>query len=87
MTSKVVDLKPKPKPKPKRKKSDRIDSKKLLNNILESKPVGVFAMTWDKEGIVTFRSTHGENKQHFIRSSLLFFLTGFAKRDLWEDEL
>jgi hypothetical protein len=86
MTSNVVDLKPKPKPKPKRKKSDRIDSKKLLNEILESKPVGVFAMTWDKEGIVTFYSTHGENKQHFIRSNLLFFLTGFARRDLFGDE-
>ena len=84
MTSNVVDLKPKPKPK--RKKSDRIDSKKLLNGILESKPVGVFAMTWDKKGNVEFYSTHGENRQHFIRSSLLFFLTGFAKKDLWEDE-
>ncbi len=59
----------------------------MCDGFLESKPAGVFAMTWDKNGNVEFYSTHGENKQHFIRSSLLFFLTGFAKRDLWEDEL
>lgn len=82
MTSNVVYLKA----KPKRKKSVRIDPKKMCDGFLESKPVGVFAMTWDKKGNVEFYSTHGENKQHFIRSSLLFFLTGFAKRDLWEDE-
>lgn len=82
MTSNVVYLKA----KPKRKKSVRIDSKKLLNEIFESKPVGVFVMTWDKKGNVEFYSTHGENKQHFIRSSLLFFLTGFARRDLFGDE-
>jgi hypothetical protein len=83
MTSNVVALYP----KQKRKKSIRINPKKMCDGFLESKPAGVFAMTWDKDGNVEYYSTHGQNKQHFIRSSLLFFLTGFAKRDLWEDEL
>jgi hypothetical protein len=82
MTSNVVALYP----KQKRKKSIRINPKKMCDGFLESKPAGVFAMTWDKNGNVEFYSTHGENKQHFIRSSLLFFLTGFATRDLREDE-
>lgn len=83
MKSNVVALYP----KQKRKKSIIATPKKMCDGLLESKPAGVFAMTWDKNGNVEFYSTHNKNKQHFVRSSLLFFLTGFAKRDLWEDEL
>jgi hypothetical protein len=82
MTSNVVYLKK----KPERKKSTKIDPKKMCDGFLKNKPAGVFAMTWDKDGNVDYYSTHGENRQHFIRSSLMFFLTGFATRDLWEDE-
>ncbi len=63
--------------------TSNLDPKKMCDGFLENKPAGVFAMTWDNDGNVEYYSTHGENKEHFVRSNLMYFL---SKKSDWGDD-
>ena len=61
---------PNPKPKPVRP----LKVKKLADHILKQPAQGMFAMTWDKHGQVTFYNTHGDASRDLVRSRLMDYL-------------
>lgn len=52
------------------KRERPVPVKRMMKKIVDDNPIGMFAMTWDRNGCVNFYNTH-DKKRDFIRSALM----------------